>query len=596
MNDERNLGEKTDDSGQQPRYEHYQFHEEQRTVLKPSGPSGHRRNQNSFQKKAGATIALAVIFGLVAAVVFQAANFAADRFLNTGKSSVQIKTTDSVDLQETASDDSTADKVLSDSENGTVAAVAQASMPSVVAITTVSVQEIPSFFGYSSHQYKSASTGSGIIVGDNDDELLIATNNHVVDGATTLSVCFIGDDVANAETETVNAGDNGDLNVEDAVSAKIKGTDADNDLAVVAVKKSDIPEDTLNQIKIAQIGSSDDLAVGQQVVAIGNALGYGQSVTSGWISALNRTISTDDGTNSTGLIQTDAAINPGNSGGALLNMKGELIGINSAKYADSAVEGMGYAIPISKAKPILEELMNRETREKVDSSKKGYLGVSLANLTTEAIEMYNMPTGAFVRSVEDDSPAQEAGICKGDIIVKFDGQKVSDGDDLLDKLFYNYQTVAVTLILYGVLFIVVENYYKIRRPRTSKLETLPWSTALLIGVIQILALIPGTSRSGSTILGAILLGCSRSVAAEFSFFLSIPVMFGASLLKLLKFGLHFTGYEAAILLVGMVTAFVVSILAIKFLMGYIKINNIKPFGYYRIALGVLVLAYFIFLG
>ena len=436
MNDERNLGEKTDDSGQQPRYEHYQFHEEQGTVLKPSGPSGHRRNQNSFQKKAGATIALAVIFGLVAAVVFQAANFAADRFLNTGKSSVQIKTTDSVDLQETASDDSTADKVLSDSENGTVAAVAQASMPSVVAITTVSVQEIPSFFGYSSRQYKSASTGSGIIVGDNDDELLIATNNHVVDGATTLSVCFIGDDVANAETETVNAGDNGDLNVEDAVSAKIKGTDADNDLAVVAVKKSDIPEDTLNQIKIAQIGSSDDLAVGQQVVAIGNALGYGQSVTSGWISALNRTISTDDGTNSTGLIQTDAAINPGNSGGALLNMKGELIGINSAKYADSAVEGMGYAIPISKAKPILEELMNRDTREKVDSSKKGYLGVSLANLTTEAIEMYNMPTGAFVRSVEDDSPAQEAGICKGDIIVKFDGQKVSDGDDLLDKLQY----------------------------------------------------------------------------------------------------------------------------------------------------------------
>ena len=436
MNDERNLGEKTDDSGQQPRYEHYQFHEEQRTVLKPSGPSEHRRNQNSFQKKAGTTIALAVIFGLVAAVVFQAANFAADRFLNTGKSSVQIKTTDSVDLQETASDDSTADKVLSDSENGTVAAVAQASMPSVVAITTVSVQEIPSFFGYSSRQYKSASTGSGIIVGDNDDELLIATNNHVVDGATTLSVCFIGDDVANAETETVNAGDNGDLNVEDAVSAKIKGTDADNDLAVVAVKKSDIPEDTLNQIKIAQIGSSDDLAVGQQVVAIGNALGYGQSVTSGWISALNRTISTDDGTNSTGLIQTDAAINPGNSGGALLNMKGELIGINSAKYADSAVEGMGYAIPISKAKPILEELLNRETREKVDSSKKGYLGVSLANLTTEAIEMYNMPTGAFVRNVEDDSPAKEAGICKGDIIVKFDGQKVSDGDDLLDKLQY----------------------------------------------------------------------------------------------------------------------------------------------------------------
>ena len=439
MNDERNWGENRNDSGQQPpRYEHYQFHEESRPALNTSGPSEHKKNRNSFQKKAETTVALAVIFGLVAAVVFQAANFTADRFLNTGSSTAQIGTTQSVNLQEAVSDSgSTDEQTIADtaSENGTVAAVAQASMPSVVAITTVSVQEIPSFFGYGSRQYKSAASGSGIIVGDNDDELLIATNNHVVEGATTLSVCFIGDDVTNAETETVNAGDNGDLNVEDAVSAKIKGTDADNDLAVVAVKKADIPEDTLSQIKIAQIGSSDDLVVGQQVVAIGNALGYGQSVTSGWVSALNRTISTDDG-DSTGLIQTDAAINPGNSGGALLNMKGELIGINSAKYADSSVEGMGYAIPISKAKPIREDLMNRETREKVDSSEKGYLGVVLANLTTEAIQMYNMPTGAFVRGVEQNSPAQESGLCKGDIIVKFDGQKVSDGDDLMDKLQY----------------------------------------------------------------------------------------------------------------------------------------------------------------
>lgn len=439
MNDERNWGENRNDSGQQPpRYEHYQFHEESRPALNTSGPSEHKKNRNSFQKKAETTVALAVIFGLVAAVVFQAANFTADKFLNTGSSTAQIGTKQSVNLQEAVSDSgSTDEQTIADtaSENGTVAAVAQASMPSVVAITTVSVQEIPSFFGYGSRQYKSAASGSGIIVGDNDDELLIATNNHVVEGATTLSVCFIGDDVTNAETETVNAGDNGDLNVEDAVSAKIKGTDADNDLAVVAVKKADIPEDTLSQIKIAQIGSSDDLVVGQQVVAIGNALGYGQSVTSGWVSALNRTISTDDG-DSTGLIQTDAAINPGNSGGALLNMKGELIGINSAKYADSSVEGMGYAIPISKAKPILEDLMNRETREKVDSSEKGYLGVVLANLTTEAIQMYNMPTGAFVRGVEQNSPAQESGLCKGDIIVKFDGQKVSDGDDLMDKLQY----------------------------------------------------------------------------------------------------------------------------------------------------------------
>lgn len=437
MNDETNWGEDRNDSGQQPpKYQHYQFHEESRTVLATPDPSDHKKNRNSFQKKAGTTIALAVIFGLVASVVFQAANFTADRLFNTGKSDVQLKNTEGVNLQEAATDSTDAQAAAETSENGSVAAVAQASMPSVVAITTVSVQEIPSFFGYGSRQYKSAASGSGIIVGDNDDELLIATNNHVVEGATTLSVCFIGDDVESAETETVNAGDNGDLNVEDAVSAKIKGTDADNDLAVVAVQKSDIPEDTLNQIKIAQIDSSEDLVVGQQVVAIGNALGYGQSVTSGWVSALNRTISTEDGTDSTGLIQTDAAINPGNSGGALLNMKGELIGINSAKYADSSVEGMGYAIPISKAKPILEDLMNRETRDKVDTSEKGYLGVVLSNLPTEAIQMYNMPTGAFVRGVEQDSPAEQGGLCKGDIIVKFDGQKVSDGDDLLDKLQY----------------------------------------------------------------------------------------------------------------------------------------------------------------
>ncbi len=439
MNDERNWDGGQDDSGHQPpRYEHYQFHEEHKETLITPGPSEHKKNQNSFQKKVGTTVALAVIFGLVASVVFQALNFTADKYLKTKTGTTQIGTTESVFLQEASSQESESDQTAADtaSGNGTVVAVAQASMPSVVAITTVSVQEIPSFFGYGSRQYKSAASGSGIIVGDNDDELLIATNNHVVEGATTLSVCFIGDDVANAETETVNAGDSGDLNLEDAVSAKIKGTDADNDLAVVAVRKSDIPEDTLNQIKIAQIGSSDDLVVGQQVVAIGNALGYGQSVTSGWVSALNRTISTEDGMNSTGLIQTDAAINPGNSGGALLNMKGELIGINSAKYADSSVEGMGYAIPISKAKPILEDLMNRETREKVDTSEKGYLGVVLSNLTTEAIQMYNIPSGAFVRGVDQDSPAENGGICKGDIIVKFDGQKVSDGDDLLDKLQY----------------------------------------------------------------------------------------------------------------------------------------------------------------
>lgn len=437
MYNEEDRREDQQTSGEQaPRYEHYQFHEETGTVPDRVPPVRNKKETDSFGKKAGTTVALAVLFGLVASAVFLSVSFVAGKYLKTDEKSTHLETTQSV--AGTVTDDGSEGEIGADAEsgNGTVASVAQASMPSVVAITTVSVQEIPSFFGYGSRQYKSAATGSGIIVGDNDEELLIATNNHVVDGASTLSVCFIGNDVMNAETETENADDTGDLNLEDAVSARIKGTDSDNDLAVIAVKKADIPEDTLSEIKIAQIGSSEDLVVGQQVVAIGNALGYGQSVTSGWISALNRTISTEDGTSSSGLIQTDAAINPGNSGGALLNMKGELIGINSAKYADSTVEGMGYAIPISRAKPILEELMNRQTREKVSSEEKGYLGVVLSNLTTEAIQMYDMPEGAFVRGVEEKSPAEKGGICKGDIIVKFDGQSVTSGDDLLAKLQY----------------------------------------------------------------------------------------------------------------------------------------------------------------
>ena len=437
MYNEEDRREDQQTSGEQaPRYEHYQFHEETGIVLDRVPPVRNKKETDSFGKKAGTTVALAVLFGLVASAVFLSVSFVAGKYLKTDEKSTHLETTQSVAGTVTDNGSDGENGADTESGNGTVASVAQASMPSVVAITTVSVQEIPSFFGYGSRQYKSAATGSGIIVGDNDEELLIATNNHVVDGASTLSVCFIGNDVMNAETETENADDTGDLNLEDAVSARIKGTDSDNDLAVIAVKKADIPEDTLSEIKIAQIGSSEDLVVGQQVVAIGNALGYGQSVTSGWISALNRTISTEDGTSSSGLIQTDAAINPGNSGGALLNMKGELIGINSAKYADSTVEGMGYAIPISRAKPILEDLMNRQTREMVSAEEKGYLGVVLSNLTTEAIQMYDMPEGAFVRGVEEKSPAEKGGICKGDIIVKFDGQSVTSGDDLLEKLQY----------------------------------------------------------------------------------------------------------------------------------------------------------------
>ena len=452
QNSDADAGQSEGVSQEKTKYGHYEVHQPQAGNyaggnIPPKKPRKKRdfSGNNSFGKKAATAVALAVIFGLVAGVVFQGVNIAADKYRGND-SSTTIGKTETVTGTEDSTDSSSADSAVKDivAESGTVAGVAQATMSSIVAITSVSVQEIPSFFGYGTRQYQSAGSGSGIIVGENDSELLIATNNHVVSGATTLTVCFAGSDVVGAEEETqamassgsTGFGSDGDVDVDNAVSAKIKGTDEENDLAVVAVEKSDIPDETMEEIKIAQLGSSDDLVVGEQVVAIGNALGYGQSVTSGWVSALNRSISTEDG-EASGLIQTDAAINPGNSGGALLNMNGEVIGINAAKYADSQVEGMGYAIPISKAEPILEELMNRETRDKVeDSSKVGYMGVKAADLTTEAIQMYNMPAGAFITEVTEGGAADNAGIKKGDIIVKLDGQKVSGKDDLVDKLQY----------------------------------------------------------------------------------------------------------------------------------------------------------------
>ena len=452
-----------------PRYEHYNMHQ---TYVNETGQESEKkkRRKKIGGRKLASTISLAVVFGLVAGVVFQGVNFFAAQYMGTttadtepqietAQLAVSASSADAASEGTDSSENGTADAAQSVSaQTGSVSDVAKAAMPTVVAITSVSIQEIPNYFrafgfGYGdTQQYSSEGSGSGIIVGENDDELLIATNNHVVDGATTLSVCFAGNDVVNAEAETVNmsseSDSDGDVNVEDAVSAKIKGTDETNDLAVVAVQKSDIPEDTLSQIKIAQLGDSDSVEVGEQVVAIGNALGYGQSVTSGWISALNRSISTSDGTTSDGLIQTDAAINPGNSGGALLNMQGEVVGINSAKYADSAVEGMGYAIPISKAQPILENLMNRQTRDKVeDDSKAAYLGVTSADLSMEAIQMYDMPEGAFVIRVDKDSAAGEAGIQKGDIIVSFDGQTVSGREDLENKLAYYEAGESVDVVV-----------------------------------------------------------------------------------------------------------------------------------------------------
>ena len=422
-----------------PRYSHYEMHQGRRP--ESPVPPKKQKQSGSFGAKLAATVALAAVFGLVAGLIFQGVNLATGKYVQSYQSSSvgMTETVPDQESQEASSDHTEMSDLVA--QSGSVAGVAQAALPSVVAITSVSIQEIPSFFsyygfGYGTQEYPSTGSGSGIIVGENDDELLIATNNHVVEGATTLSVCFVGSDVVGAEEETQNlASGDADSITENAVSAKIKGTDTENDLAVVSVQKSDIPKETMAEIKIAQIGDSDELVVGEQVVAIGNALGYGQSVTSGWISALNRTVTMEDGTNSD-LIQTDAAINPGNSGGALLNMHGELIGINSAKYTDNAVEGMGYAIPISKAQPILENLMSRKTRDKVEGGKAAYLGVVVADLTSEAIEMYNMPAGAFVTEVTQGTAAEKAGIQKSDIIVELDGQKVSGRDDLVEKLTY----------------------------------------------------------------------------------------------------------------------------------------------------------------
>ena len=307
-----------------------------------------------------------------------------------------------------------------------VSSIAEGAMPAMVSITNISVQEVQSYFGLfgwgQPQTQQLESSGTGIIIGTNDSELLVVTNNHVVEDATTLSVCFVDDEVC---------------------EAVVKGTDPDNDLAVIAVKLSDIKESTSQTIRRAQVGDSDALKVGQQVVAIGNALGYGQSVTTGIVSALGRRIDTTDAI----MIQTDAAINPGNSGGALLNMKGELVGINSAKFSSTEVEGMGYAIAITPATPIIEDLMNRTTREKVSSENASYLGVRGEDITSSISASYGIPQGVYVTSMGSNSPAATAGITLKSIITHFDGIRVTSLSNLENRLQYYAagETVEVTV-------------------------------------------------------------------------------------------------------------------------------------------------------
>ena len=313
-----------------------------------------------------------------------------------------------------------------------VSEIVSEALPSIVSITTKSVQEVQNYFGmygmygYAPQQQEQEveGSGSGIIVGKNDDELLIATNYHVVEGADTLSVAFTDGN---------------------AVEASVKGFDEERDLAVVSVSLDDIEDDTMDAISIANIGSSDDLKVGEQVVAIGNALGYGQSVTTGIVSAKNRrmdsdnntvTDGSDDSSDGVNLIQTDAAINPGNSGGALLNMEGEVVGINSAKLASTEVEGMGYAIAISDVTDILQNLMNETSRDKLDDSEHGVLGIEGSSVSSEAVQMYGIPAGVFVKKVTEGGAADKAGLKANSVITEFNGKTVSSIDQLIEYLSY----------------------------------------------------------------------------------------------------------------------------------------------------------------
>lgn len=358
-------------------------------------------------------IAMAIVFGIVACATFQAGNIVLNKFTGNSTTSSSTKGKAVSSTQVSTNTNSTV--------NSDIADVVENVMPSVVSITNLSVQQVQDFFG-GVRQQESQSSGSGIIIGKNDSELLIVTNNHVVEGSSTLTVSFVDDE---------------------SVEAQIKGTDADKDLAVVAVQLSQIKDSTAEAIKTATLGDSNALRVGEPAIAIGNALGYGQSVTNGIISATGRTIEGFD----TELIQTNAAINPGNSGGALLNANGEVIGINTVKVNADAVEGMGYAIPISDVTDILNDLMNRQTRTKVSEDERGAIGISGLDVASEASQAYNMPEGVYVKEVTKGSGAEEAGLVRGNIITAIDGTQVDGMDALKEQLEYYKagETVELTI-------------------------------------------------------------------------------------------------------------------------------------------------------
>lgn len=408
--------------------------------------TGHRtigevpvKKKKSFPRLLMKVVCIALVFGIVASAAFQATNYVGEKLRGEDAAAVAQEEPSIIpELEKTVEPQINGN--IQVPASGDVTTIVQDCMPSLVAITNVSIREVESFWGFGWYnmpqQREQTSTGTGIIIGQNDTELLIVTNNHVIAGATNLTVLF-----------SVDEGKEG----ASAVEAQIKGTDSSKDVGVIAVPLKDIPAETLSEIKVATIGDSSELKVGEQVVAIGNALGYGQSVTTGIISALNRevTLQNDDGSLlNNSLIQTDAAINPGNSGGALLNMEGEVIGINEAKYSSEYVEGVGYAIPISDVEGIIGDLKTMTIRSEVDADKMGYLGINCQDVTEEISKQYDMPVGIYLKSVVSGCGADKAGLKKGDILTRFDGIGVSSYDSLRERLQYYEagESVEVTVM------------------------------------------------------------------------------------------------------------------------------------------------------
>ena len=414
MNDEPEIHEESN-TNTEPRYD-YSYSYSQQTNQLPQAPRKSKNNGGCL--KVFGVVAFAILFGVIASVVFRGTN----RIINGLFGDVTPTTTEKKEeigtTQIVTGNGATVESDIAD--------VAESVMPSVVSITNLSVQEVENYFFGGTTQYESQSSGSGIIVGQNSAELLIATNNHVIEGSKTLTVAFIDGTSANAQ---------------------VKGTDSDIDLAIIAISLNDLKSETLDKIKVATLGDSDKMRVGEPAIAIGNALGYGQSVTAGIASALGTTIEGYEGK----LIQTDAAINPGNSGGALVNANGEVVGINTAKIKDESVEGMGYAIPISDVLDVLNELMNKKTRTKVAEGQRGVLGIMGRTVDAQTSQYYNMPEGVYVAELVEGGGAEKAGIPVYCVITEIDGYDVDSMEELQEELQYYKagETVELTIMVQG---------------------------------------------------------------------------------------------------------------------------------------------------